>query len=135
MISYSLLIRARTIGSNNLYLGPTIALSVIYFTGQILKTCSPKFGKLIAIEAELKAKLRHQHSRIVMNSEEIAFYNGDQIEKVALEKAYLNEILQSKKIYFSKLWYVFIEQFFMKYIWAGSGMVLVAIPILTGNLR
>jgi ATP-binding cassette subfamily D (ALD) protein 2 len=88
---------------------------------------------LVAGEAELKAKLRHCHARIVMNSEEIAFYGGDGIEKKALETAYRNETRQSLRIHFAKLWFVVIEQFFMKYVWAGSGMVLVAIPILTAK--
>jgi len=131
MISVTLLRRGRSIGSN-LVLGPAITLSVIALTAQILKGISPRFGQLVAVEADLKAKLRHKHSRIVTNSEEIAFYGGAGVEKKVLQDAYLQECKQSKKIYFAKWWYVFFEQFLMKYIWSGSGMVVTAIPILTG---
>jgi ABC-type uncharacterized transport system fused permease/ATPase subunit len=116
-----------------MFLGPTLTLSVISITGQILKLISPKFGQLVANEAEMKAKLRHCHSRVVTNSEEIAFYGGGAVEKKVLQEAYRNEYQQSLKIYLGKLWYIVIEQFLMKYLWAGTGMALIAIPILTAK--
>lgn len=131
MISLTLLQRARTIGSN-MFFGPVITLSVIGLTGEFLKAISPKFGVMVAEEADLKAKLRHCHSRIVTNSEEIAFYGGGKVEKKVLEEAFTKEIRQSKRLYLSRLWYVFFEQYLMKYVWAGAGMVVTAIPILTG---
>jgi ATP-binding cassette subfamily D (ALD) protein 2 len=132
LISVTLVRRGRSIGSN-MFIGPALTLSVIGLTGQILKCLSPRFGQLVAVEADLKAKLRHKHSRIVTNSEEIAFYGGGLVEKKVLQDAYAQECSQSKKIYFAKWWYVFFEQFLMKYVWAGTGMVVTAIPILTGK--
>ncbi|OXA63187.1 ATP-binding cassette sub-family D member 2 isoform X2 [Folsomia candida] len=132
MVSLTLFQRSQAVGSN-LFLGPFITLSVVGLTGQILKAISPRFGQLAAKEAETKAKLRHKHSRIVTNSEEIAFYGGGEVEKNILQDAYRQEYQQSKKIYFSKLWYVFFEQFLMKYCWGGTGMVVTAIPILTAH--
>jgi ATP-binding cassette subfamily D (ALD) protein 2 len=131
LISHTLWGGAKKIDSN-LFLGPFISISVIAISAISLKAISPKFGQLVAKEAGLKAKLRHKHSRIVQNSEEIAFYGGGDVEKAVLHDAFRQECQQSKKIYFAKWWYVFFEQFFMKYIWAGSGMVVTAIPILTG---
>ncbi|XP_060661262.1 ATP-binding cassette sub-family D member 1 isoform X2 [Drosophila nasuta] len=36
-------------------------------------------------------------------------------------------------IFTQKLWFVMLEQFFMKYLWSGTGMVMVSLPILTGS--
>lgn len=88
LISLTLFQRARTVGSN-LFAGPVITMSVVGITGQILKAISPRFGQLVAKEADLKAKLRHKHSRIVTNSEEIAFYGGADVEKQVLQDAYM----------------------------------------------
>lgn len=48
-----------------------------------------------------------------------------------LREAYRRLCRQMNTIFSQKLWFVMVEQFFMKYIWSGTGMIMVSLPILT----
>lgn len=117
----------------NILQGPLLAFIVISTTGYIMRLVSPKFGQLVAEEANCYGYLRHIHSRIITNAEEIAFYGGHEIEFEQLKQSYTRLVEQMNKIFSQKLWFVMVEQFFMKYVWSGTGMVMVALPILTSS--
>lgn len=112
--------------------GPALSISVIFLTAHIMRVVSPKFGQLVSEEANRYGYLRHIHSRIITNAEEIAFYGGHKVELQQLRQAYNRLVNQMNIIFTQKLWFVMLEQFFMKYVWSGTGMVMVSLPILTG---
>ncbi|EDV90951.1 ATP-binding cassette sub-family D member [Drosophila grimshawi] len=116
----------------NILLGPALSVSVIALTAHILRIVSPKFGQLVSEEANRYGYLRHIHSRIITNAEEIAFYGGHKVELQQLRQAYNRLVNQMNSIFSQKLWFIMLEQFFMKYVWSGTGMVMVSLPILTG---
>lgn len=103
---------------------------VIVVTGQILRLASPKFGQLVAEEASKRGTLREAHARISAHAEEIAFYGGHNTEHRYLINAYRSLVSHLRRVLALKLWYVMLEQLLMKYIWSGTGLLLIALPLL-----
>ncbi|XP_022647665.1 ATP-binding cassette sub-family D member 1-like isoform X1 [Varroa destructor] len=131
IITLTLFKMANEMGAHGLP-GPAVATGSVILTGLILRKVTPKFGKMVAEEARRKAYLRFVHSRLIANAEEIAFYGGHEVELSLLERSYRSLVRQMSSIMNQRLWYIMLEQFLMKYLWSATGMVMVALPIMTG---
>lgn len=64
--------------------GPAITFAWYIMSGIIIRFISPPFGKLTAIEAKIEGEYRAKHSDLLNHSEEVAFYNGAEWEKLRI---------------------------------------------------
>jgi len=55
------------------------------------------------------------------------------VELNHLNRAYKAVYDQMALLFSQRLWYIMLEQFLMKYVWSGTGMIMVALPIFLGK--
>ncbi|KAJ3050640.1 hypothetical protein HK097_008379 [Rhizophlyctis rosea] len=121
---------ARSIGSLGMW-----GLLVNYgITATILRAATPAFGKLAAEEAKLEGNFRSAHSRLITNAEEIAFYNGADLEHSILSRTYSRLIKHINRIYRIRIAYNMFEDFLIKYSWSAAGLLIAAIPVFFPDL-
>ncbi|KAI0072098.1 hypothetical protein K474DRAFT_455580 [Panus rudis PR-1116 ss-1] len=114
----------------------TILLFVNYYiTAKILRSVSPAFGRLAAVEARLEGEYRAGMGRVGRESEEVAFYNGGPRERDILWRAYLRLIKHVNSIYKIRIAYEWTEDYVIKYLWSAAGYGLIAIPVLLTRRR
>ena len=116
-------------------LAGTVGLGVNYvITAKLLRAVTPSFGKLAAIEAKLEGDFRAAHTRLITNAEEIAFYNGGELEHSILDKAYYQLVKHINSIYKIRINYNMFEDFLIKYAWSAFGLILCAIPVFAPHM-
>jgi len=132
LISRALVLKSNESGSDWKF-STAVSFVTTLVTVNVLRALSPKFGQLIAVRQQRKGYLRYIHSRVIQNAEEIAFYGGEKVEHNLLTKCYNTLSSQENRIYVKRLWYVMLEQFFMKYVWSSAGMLIIAVPLMNAT--
>lgn len=71
---------------------------------------------------------------MITNAEEIAFYNGADLEHSILTKTYKRLIRHINSIYKIRIAYNMFEDFIIKYCWSAVGLTLCALPVFFPGL-
>ncbi|RCH99303.1 hypothetical protein CU098_010907, partial [Rhizopus stolonifer] len=112
-----------------------VGLMINYvITARLLRAVTPSFGKLAAMEAQLEGDFRATHARLITNAEEIAFYNGAELEHSILNKSYMKLIKHINSIYKIRIRYNMFEDFLIKYAWSAFGLIMCAVPVFGPQL-
>ena len=120
--NYSL---SRSVGGEGLF-----AMSLlVQLSANVMRALTPPFGKYVAEEARLEGEFRFQHSRLIDYSEEIALYNGHDVEKDALDRGYFTLIKHVNRILRRRLYHGIMEDFIIKYFWGALGLMLCSVPV------
>ncbi|CAG8507537.1 4247_t:CDS:10 [Ambispora gerdemannii] len=98
-------------------------------TARLLRAVTPAFGKLAAIEAKLEGDFRSVHTRLITNAEEIAFYNGADLEHSILDRTYMRLIKHINSVLKIRIAYNMFEDFIVKYFWSTVGLLMCALPV------
>mmetsp|Transcript_14133 Transcript_14133/g.37940 ORF Transcript_14133/g.37940 Transcript_14133/m.37940 type:complete len:820 (-) Transcript_14133:174-2633(-) len=109
--------------------GPLGMIGYFCVAAGILRAIQPPFGKLTADEQRLEGEYRLHHSRLIVHSEEIAFYRGGSREKQYINGAFDRVVGHLHKIFAARLWIGFADSILVKYIATVVGYCMVSLPI------
>lgn len=70
--------------NNEYFQTPSVMLGYLIVAGSVLTYLRRPTGKMTVIEQKLEGEYRYINSRLITNSEEIAFYNGNNREKLTM---------------------------------------------------
>ncbi|KAK3609748.1 hypothetical protein CHS0354_029196 [Potamilus streckersoni] len=110
--------------------GPAIMLAYLAVSGLILTRLRRPVGKLTVIEQKLEGEYRYVNSRLITNSEEIAFYQGNRREQTIILATFRKLVNHLRYCIFFKLQMGFIDNIVAKYIATVFGYLVVSRPFL-----
>ena len=94
---------------------PLMVIGWYLFTAVIIRTISPAFGKLIAMEQNLEGDYRARHNDLVNHAEEIAFYRGNDWEYTKIKESFSKLIAHSFSIMRKRLVMGVFDSILVKY--------------------
>jgi len=73
------------------------------------------------MSAHLLGALHHTHSRLVEFAEEIAFYGGEETEKMLVEREYAGLVMHENRVLVRRWWHGCVEEGIVKWLWGSFG--------------
>lgn len=109
--------------------GLLILTLLVQGTAGLLRYMTPPFGMYTSISAQLSGQLRHAHSRLADFAEEVAFMDGEETEKLLVDREFAGVMMHEEKVNRRRWWFGVVEEGIIKWLWGSFGLVLCAIPV------
>lgn len=87
-----------------------------------VRRLTPPFGLYTALSAQLSGSLRHTHSRMSEFAEEIAFFGGEETEKLLVEREYAGLVMHENRVLRRRWWHGCVEEGIVKWLWGSFGV-------------
>uniref|UniRef100_A0A7I4Y4Z4 ATP-binding cassette sub-family D member 3 n=1 Tax=Haemonchus contortus TaxID=6289 RepID=A0A7I4Y4Z4_HAECO len=107
---------------------PVILFSYLLGSGVFLTYLRRPIGRLTVQEQALEGEFRFVNSRLIMNSEEIAFYQGNDRERTTLLGSFSNLVNHLRKVILFRFSIGFVDNIVAKYAATVIGWYAVARP-------
>ncbi|XP_017269632.1 ATP-binding cassette sub-family D member 3a [Kryptolebias marmoratus] len=110
--------------------GPAIMMSYLLISGLFLTRLRRPIGKMTVSEQRYEGEYRYVNSRLITNSEEIAFYNGNLREKQTIHSTFKKLVDHLHNFIFFRFSMGFVDSIIAKYIATVVGYLVVSRPFL-----
>uniref|UniRef100_A0A673WMY1 ATP-binding cassette, sub-family D (ALD), member 3a n=1 Tax=Salmo trutta TaxID=8032 RepID=A0A673WMY1_SALTR len=110
--------------------GPSSMMAYLLISGLFLTRLRKPIGKMTVIEQRYEGEYRYVNSRLITNSEEIAFYNGNMREKQTIHSTFKKLVDHLHKFIFFRFSMGFVDSMIAKYMATVVGYLVVSRPFL-----
>ncbi|KAG1933864.1 Peroxisomal Membrane Protein related [Pimephales promelas] len=107
-------------------LGPACMLGYLLFSGLILTRLRRPIGKMTITEQKYEGEYRYVNSRLITNSEEIAFYNGNRREKQTIIGSFQKLVDHLNRFIHFRFSMGVVDSIIAKYIAMAVGYLVIS---------
>ncbi|XP_066994225.2 ATP-binding cassette sub-family D member 3 isoform X2 [Anabrus simplex] len=109
---------------------PSLLIVYMIISGYILTYLRRPTGRMTVVEQKLEGEFRYINSRLITNAEEVAFYQGNQREKLTLLAAFERLTDHMRKFLEFRVLMGTVDNIVAKYIATVVGFFAVSMPFL-----
>ncbi|XP_067846058.1 ATP-binding cassette sub-family D member 3a isoform X1 [Heptranchias perlo] len=110
--------------------GPASMMAYLIVSGLILTRLRRPIGKMTVSEQRYEGEYRYVNSRLITNSEEIAFYNGNSREKQTIHTTFKRLVDHLHNFIVFRFTMGFVDSIIAKYLATVVGYLVVSRPFL-----
>ncbi|KAI4871261.1 hypothetical protein NFI96_019786 [Prochilodus magdalenae] len=110
--------------------GPSSMMAYLLISGLFLTRLRRPIGKMTVIEQKYEGEYRYVNSRLITNSEEIAFYNGNLREKQTIHSTFKKLVDHLHNFIFFRFSMGMVDSIIAKYLATVVGYLVVSRPFL-----